>query len=280
MTLNCQGNLIDLNTRHVMGVINLTPDSFYDGGRIKSDGDLLRCAERHLKAGASFLDLGGCSSRPGALDIGEEEEGARVIAAVEAVRCHFPQALISIDTFRASIAERAVGAGAALINDISAGERDEAMFETVAKLQVPYIAMHMRGTPQNMQSLADYDDVLLTLNLYFSQKVRRLQALGVNDIILDPGFGFAKTLAQNYLLLRNLPLLYYGKLPILVGISRKSMVYKPLDTGPQGALNGTTAAHVLALQQGAVILRVHDVREAVEAIGVFRGFESPESLEE
>ncbi len=278
MTLNCRGNLVDLTRRHAMAILNLTPDSFYDGGRLKSDEELLRLVETDLEAGATFLDLGGYSSRPGATDVCEATEMARVIPAIATVKREFPEALISIDTFHSTIAEKAVQAGACLINDISGGSRDEDMFQTVAKLQVPYIAMHMRGTPQTMQSLTEYKDLLQEINLYFSGRVNRLNALGVNDIILDPGFGFAKTTAQNYFLLKNLPLLYHSELPILVGVSRKSMVYKPLHACADRALNATTAVHILALQQGASILRVHDVREAREAIKIFEVFESSSSL--
>ncbi|MEH0007112.1 MAG: dihydropteroate synthase [Flavobacteriales bacterium] len=278
MTLNCRGSLIDLTRRHAMAIVNLTPDSFYDGGKLKSDKDLLQRVETDLEAGATFLDLGGYSSRPGATDICETVETARVIQAIVTVKREFPEALISIDTFRAAIAEKAVHAGACLINDISGGSRDKNMFQTVAKLRVPYIVMHMRGTPQTMQSLTGYKNLIQAVNLYFSERVNRLNALGVNDIILDPGFGFAKTTAQNYALLKNLSLLYYNELPILVGISRKSMVYKPLHSNADRALNATTAAHTLALQRGAAILRVHDVSEAMEAIKIFEAFESAGSL--
>lgn len=278
MILNCEGDLIDLKKCRVMGIINVTPDSFYDGGQIRSDKDLLKRAEKHLEEGATFLDLGGYSSRPGAEDITEEEEMRRVVNAVAVIKRAFPKAHLSVDTFRAEIAEEAVRAGASIINDISSGDLDDDMFETVAQLGVPYIAMHMRGTPQTMQWLTQYRNLIQTINAYFSERVNRLNALGVRDIILDPGFGFAKDTLQNYLLLQRLPLLHFGELPIAVGISRKSMVYELLKTEPREALNGSTALHVLALQQGASLLRVHDVKEAVQAIQIYNAFKDPEDL--
>ena len=278
MILNCEGDLIDLKKCRVMGIINVTPDSFYDGGQIRSDKDLLKRAEKHLEEGATFLDLGGYSSRPGAEDITEEEEMRRVVNAVAVIKRAFPKAHLSVDTFRAEIAEEAVRAGASIINDISSGDLDDDMFETVAQLGVPYIAMHMKGTPQTMQWLTQYRNLIQTINAYFSERVNRLNALGVRDIILDPGFGFAKDTLQNYLLLQRLPLLHFGELPIAVGISRKSMVYELLKTEPREALNGSTALHVLALQQGASLLRVHDVKEAVQAIQIYNAFKDPEDL--
>ena len=265
-SINCKGKLIDLTTPRVMGIINLTPDSFYDGGKTTTSREILLQAERMLKEGASFLDLGGYSSRPGASDISLEEELDRVLPALEAILQEFPEAIISIDTFRSEVARKAISMGAALINDISGGMLDREMINTAGQLKVPYIAMHMRGTPQNMTQNTAYDELSRDVLTYFSGRIKEANASGINDLILDPGFGFSKTRAQSFALLNELELFKELELPILIGISRKSMIYKTLDTTPENALNGTTALHSIALLKGANILRVHDVKEAMECI--------------
>ena len=265
-TINCKGTLINLSTPKVMGIVNVTPDSFFDGGKL-TDADAVEFqVEKMLQEGATFIDLGGYSSKPGAEFVSEAEELNRVIPVVKLLVEKFPDILLSIDTFRSEVAKQAIENGAALINDISAGLLDENMLETVAKLQVPYIMMHMKGTPKTMQSLANYEDLLKEMNFYFSERIAKARRFGLNDIIIDPGFGFAKTLEQNYELLQNLELLQFHDLPILAGISRKSMIYKALETAPEEALNGTTFLHAFCLQKGATILRVHDVKEAVECV--------------
>jgi dihydropteroate synthase len=265
-TINCKGTLINLSTPKVMGIVNVTPDSFFDGGKLTNSNEILFQVEKMLVDGATFIDLGGYSSKPGAEFVSETEELNRVIPIVKLLVENFPDILLSIDTFRSEVAKQAIENGAALINDISAGLLDEKMLETVAKLQVPYIMMHMKGTPQTMQSLANYEDLLKEMNYYFSERIAKARRFGLNDIIIDPGFGFAKTLEQNYELLQNLELLQFHDLPILAGISRKSMIYKALETAPEAALNGTTFLHAFCLQKGANILRVHDVKEAVECV--------------
>jgi dihydropteroate synthase len=265
-TINCKGTLINLSTPKVMGIVNVTPDSFFDGGKLTNSNEILFQVEKMLVDGATFIDLGGYSSKPGAEFVSETEELNRVIPIVKLLVENFPDILLSIDTFRSEVAKQAIENGAALINDISAGLLDEKMLETVAKLQVPYIMMHMKGTPQTMQSLANYDDLLKEMNYYFSERIAKARRFGLNDIIIDPGFGFAKTLEHNYELLQNLELLQFHDLPILAGISRKSMIYKALETSPEEALNGTTFLHAFCLQKGANILRVHDVKEAVECV--------------
>lgn len=269
MTINCKGTLIDLSTPKVMGIFNITPDSFYDGGALKTDAALLSQAEKMLNEGATFLDIGGYSSRPGATDISVSEEVNRVIPAIELVLKNFPETLISIDTFRSEVAQKAIESGAAIINDISAGTVDEAMLSKVAQLQVPYVMMHMRGTPQTMQSLTDYENVTLDVLHYFSERIAAARVLGINDIIADPGFGFAKTIPQNFELLNNLELFKNLNVPLLIGISRKGMIYKTLNITPQEALNGTTSLNSIALLNGANILRVHDVKEAIEVVNLF-----------
>lgn len=265
-TINCKGTLINLSTPKVMGIVNVTPDSFFDGGKLTNSNEILFQVEKMLVDGATFIDLGGYSSKPGAEFVSEIEELNRVIPIVKLLVENFPDILLSIDTFRSEVAKQAIENGAALINDISAGLLDEKMLETVAKLQVPYIMMHMKGTPQTMQSLANYDDLLKEMNYYFSERIAKARRFGLNDIIIDPGFGFAKTIEHNYELLQNLELLQFHDLPILAGISRKSMIYKALETSPEEALNGTTFLHAFCLQKGANILRVHDVKEAVECV--------------
>lgn len=266
MTINCKGNLIDLTTPKVMGILNLTPDSFFDGGSYKDESSILNRVETMLNDGATFVDMGAYSSRPGAEHVPEEEELKRMIPIVDLILKHFPGTLISIDTFRSKVAEESIVHGAAMINDISAGNLDPEMFATVAKHQVPYIMMHMKGTPQSMQKEAVYEDLLKDLRYYFSEKIAQTTQLKINDAIIDPGFGFAKTKEQNYTLLNHLDLFQTFGLPILIGLSRKSMIYKILGSSPQEALNGTTALHTVALLKGANIIRGHDVKEAVECV--------------
>ena len=253
-----------------MGIINLTPDSFYSGSRNQGIESAVATADKMLREGAAILDLGGMSSRPGAETISVEEELKRVLSPIRAIKESFPDALISIDTVHSRVAQEAVEAGAALVNDISAGSLDAEMYETVAKLGVPYILMHMQGTPEHMQLAPDYEDVLQEVLDFFIKEIHDLRQLGLRDIIIDPGFGFGKTLEQNYKLLANMHIFGILEVPILAGISRKSMIYKLLDVTPNKALNGSTAAHIFALQQGAKILRVHDVRAACEAVKVWQ----------
>ena len=267
LTLNLRGKLIDLRQPHVMGILNITPDSFYDGGKYhQSEQKILSRAEQMLQEGATILDVGGYSSRPGATDITVEEEKLRVVSAIELITKQLPEANISVDTFRAAVAEEALGAGACMVNDISGGGLDPKMFDVIARYHVPYVLMHMRGTPQTMKQLTDYENIIVELLDYFQRKVAQLRKHNVADIILDPGFGFAKTIDQNYFLLKNLKAFQELGLPVLVGLSRKSMIYKRLGTSSGEALNGTTALNTIALMQGATILRVHDVKEAREAI--------------
>lgn len=272
--INCKGNLINLSAPKVMGILNITPDSFYDGGKLKNDLTVLTQVEKMLDQGASFLDIGGYSSRPGAKHIAESEELQRVVPTVELILKKFPNAVISVDTFRSAVARLSVEAGAAIVNDISAGRLDEKMISTVAELQVPYVMMHLRGTPQNMKSLTDYEDVTLDVLQYFSEKIALARQAGINDVIVDPGFGFAKTIPQNFELLSKLELFKNLNTPILVGVSRKAMIYKTLNSTPQEALNGTTALHSIAVLKGASILRVHDVKEAVESVKLISQMEA------
>ncbi|MNW78087.1 Dihydropteroate synthase [compost metagenome] len=265
-TLNCKGKLIDISKPSVMAILNITPDSFYNKSRVSSVDEALRNAEKFIEAGAKFIDVGAYSSRPGAVDVSETEEIERLVSIVQAINQSFPEILISVDTFRAKVAEESIHAGAHIINDIAAGNLDEKMFETLAKLQVPYIMMHMKGTPQNMQENPSYENVTTEVFSYFSEKIKTLNNLGVKDIILDPGFGFAKTLDHNYELLRNMQLLNFFELPLLVGFSRKSMITKALNIKTEDALNGTSVLNTTALLKGANILRVHDVKEAVECV--------------
>ncbi|MEX0273425.1 MAG: dihydropteroate synthase [Flavobacteriaceae bacterium] len=270
MTLNCKQKLIDLTTPKVMGILNITPDSFYDGGKYKNGDTIVSQVERMLSEGATFIDVGAYSSRPGADVVPEEEELGRLTPIITLLTQHFPEILLSVDTFRAKVARACIDLGSALINDISAGHADTDMLPTIAHHQLPYIMMHMRGNPQTMQQHTDYKDLIVDIRHYFSERVSASRNLKINDLIIDPGFGFAKTMAQNFELLRNLYLLKTLNLPILVGISRKSMIYKTLGTTPQHALNGTTALHMMALQNGANILRVHDVKEAMECIKLYQ----------
>lgn len=253
-----------------MGILNLTPDSFYDGGRYKNERDILEQVEKMITLGATFIDLGAYSSRPGADDVSTDEELRRLLPVLDLVLDKFPEALVSIDTFKAKVAREALNQGAAMINDISAGQLDEAMLDVIAEHHVPYIMMHMRGNPKTMQELTSYDDLVQEIIYYFSERLSLARSKGIIDVIIDPGFGFSKTLEQNYKLLNNLDLLTITDRPILAGVSRKSMIYKLLGTDAQNALNGTTALNMLALQKGASILRVHDVAEAMECIQIYR----------
>lgn len=264
MTINCNGELVDLSEPKVMGILNVTPNSFYDGAQYQTHSKALERAELILHQGADFIDLGAYSSKPGAEFVTVEQELARIVPIVELLVKEFEGVKISIDTFRSQVAKACVEAGACMINDISAGELDPLMIEQVGALQVPYIMMHSKGNPQTMQGLTQYEDLVKDIRFFFSQKIAQAREAKINDIIIDPGFGFAKTLEQNYQLLDKLSLLDCFELPILVGVSRKSMIYKLLEIEAAQALNGTTVLHVLALQKGAKILRVHDVLEAVE----------------
>ena len=268
-TINCRGKLIDLASPIVMGILNVTPDSFFADSRAPNVVALLTQAERHLSEGATILDIGGMSTRPGAEMINETTELNRIVPAIRAITRAFPKAIVSVDTFRANIARACVQEGAHIVNDISGGSLDERMFETVADLNVPYILMHTRGTPQTMQSLTQYNDVTLEILDFFIERVGILGGLKVKDIILDVGFGFAKNTVQNFELLKKLHIFKILECPILAGISRKGMIWKTLGITPEESLNGTTAAHVFALQGGAKILRVHDVKAAIETIRIF-----------
>ena len=265
-TLNVGGKLIDLSQPKVMGILNVTPDSFYDGKKHNDERTILNQVEKMLREEADFIDVGGCSTRPGAEEISVDEELRRVVPAIKLIVKNFPETVISIDTFRSQIATEAVEAGAVMVNDISGGGLDEKMFSTIASLRVPYILMHMRGTPQTMAHQTTYDNLIKEIIDYLHSKIFQLQNLGVKDIIIDPGFGFAKSIEQNFELLNNLNQFQVLSKLILVGLSRKSMIWKTLKTNPEEALNGTTALNVVALMKGASILRVHDVREAKEAI--------------
>ena len=274
LTINCNGSLIDLKSPKVMGILNVTPDSFYDGGTYSKLSDVLKHVEHMLTNGATFIDVGAYSSRPNADDVSETEELERSVPVIEAISKTFPEALISIDTFRSSVAKACVNAGASLVNDISAGQLDKEMMPTVATLQVPYIMMHMKGTPQTMTSNTNYDNLTKDILSYFSEKISEANALGINDIILDVGFGFSKTREQNFELLNHLDSFNITGLPMLVGLSRKSTIYKTLNTTASKALNGTTAMHAWALQQGSNILRVHDVKETMEVITLYNALKS------
>lgn len=265
--INVNGHLLDLATPQVMGILNVTPDSFYSGSRMQTEEEITSRARQVIDEGASIIDIGAYSSRPNAEHISAEEEMRRLRTGLEIINRMYPDAIISVDTFRADVAEQCVKEfGVAIINDISAGELDGRMFETVARLGVPYVMMHMQGTPQNMQKEPHYENLVKDVFMYFARKVQQLRDLGVKDIILDPGFGFGKTLEHNYELMAHLEEFRVFELPLLVGISRKSMIYKLLGGTPQDSLNGTTVLDTVALMKGANILRVHDVREAVETV--------------
>jgi len=269
ITLNCKGQLVSLAEPIVMGILNVTPDSFFDGGKYTEAPTILQQTEKMLTAGAKIIDIGGMSSRPGAEIIDTDQELERVIPAIEKIITRFPDTIISIDTIRSAVAKAAVEAGASIINDISAGKLDKDFHQTVADLEVPYILMHMLGKPKNMQDNPVYEDISLTVLDFFIKEIGKLRGLGIKDIILDPGFGFGKTIDHNYEILNKLHTFNILDLPVLAGISRKSMIYKFLGTTPQTALNGTTALNMVALQQGAKILRVHDVKEAVETVNLY-----------
>ena len=274
-SLNVNGRLLDLSTPQVMGILNVTPDSFYAGSRSRTEAEIAARACQILDEGASIIDIGAYSSRPNAEHISPEEEMQRLRTGLEIFNRNHPDAIISVDTFRAEVARQCVEEyGAAIINDISAGEMDEQMFPTVARLNVPYIMMHMQGTPQNMQKEPHYENLLKEVFMYFARKVRQLRDLGMKDIILDPGFGFGKTLEHNYELMAHLEEFGIFELPLLVGVSRKSMIYRLFGATPQEALNGTTVLDTVALMKGADILRVHDVREAVEAVRLIEKLKS------
>lgn len=249
-----------------MGIINVTPDSFYDGGKTFSEREILKQAEEMLSEGATFLDVGGYSSRPGADEVSEIEETKRVVETTELILKNFPEALISVDTFRSNVAQKAIETGACMINDISGGSLDANMYKTASKLKVPYILMHMRGTPKTMTKLTDYKNVTIEVIKYLSEKISLARAEGVSDIIVDPGFGFAKARPQSFQLLNNLELFQNLGVPLLAGVSRKSMIYKTLGVSAENALNGTTSLNTIVLLKGASILRVHDVKEAMECI--------------
>ena len=267
--INVNGKLMDLSEPQVMGILNITPDSFYAGSRGITEHSIIGRLHQIMDEGASIVDIGACSTRPGADDVSMEEEMSRLRTGLELVRKHRPDAIVSIDTFRADVAKMCVEEyGASTINDISAGQMDEQMFPAIARLGVPYIIMHMKGTPKDMQICPQYDHFLKEIFYFFSEKVQKLRDLGVKDIIIDPGFGFGKTLEHNYQLMNHLEEFKLFELPVLVGISRKSMIYKLLETTPEEALNGTTALNAIAIQKGAHILRVHDVKEAVETVKI------------
>ena len=267
--INVNGRLMDLSEPQVMGILNVTPDSFYAGSRAETEQDIIRRLHQIMDEGASIVDIGGYSSRPDAEHISAEEEMNRLRNGLEIIRKHRPEVVVSVDTFRADVARMCVEEyGAAIINDISAGQMDGQMFTTIARLGVPYIIMHMKGTPQDMQVNPQYGHFLKEVFYYFSEKVQRLRDLGVKDIIIDPGFGFGKTLEHNYELMNHLEEFSLFELPLLVGVSRKSMIHKLLDITPQEALNGTTVLNSVALLKGADILRVHDVKEAVESVRI------------
>jgi len=269
MLINCLGNLIDLSSPKVMGILNLTPDSFFDGGKYRQETEILKRVEVMLTEGTDFVDIGAYSSRQNAKFVSEEEELNRLIPILKSVLKEFPNTIVSVDTFRSEIAKASIENGAAMINDISAGSLDNKMMEIVAEFQVPYIMMHMKGTPQTMMNLTKYEDIVKEMLFYFSEKIAQARSFGINDLIIDPGFGFAKTVEQNYEVMQKLQLFERLELPILAGVSRKSMIYKPLESTPEKALNGTTALNMIALTKGASILRVHDVKEAVECVKLF-----------
>ena len=265
-TINCNGKLVDLSTPKVMGILNVTPNSFYDGGKHKNINTIIHQVDKMLSDGATFIDIGAYSSKPSAEFVSQADEINRINFVLKEIMNTFPNIILSVDTFRANVAKIAVENGVAIVNDISAGMLDENMLPTVANLKVPFIMMHMRGTPQTMQTLTDYDAIVKEMICYFSERVAQARSFGISDIVIDPGFGFAKTLEQNYEVLNKLELFSILELPLLAGISRKSMIYKVLEKTAQDALNGTTVLNTIAIQKHAKILRVHDVKEAVECI--------------
>jgi dihydropteroate synthase len=272
MNINCKGKLIDISSPKVMGVLNLTPDSFYDGNKFDNEKKILNQVEKMLNDGATFIDIGAYSSRPGATHISEDQEKSRIIGTVELLITEFPDANLSIDTFRSSIADECLNAGASIINDITASEYDSEILKIAHKHNAPYVMMHLKGMPQDMMKQNKYDNLIKDIIYYFSKKIEAARTAKVNDIIIDPGFGFSKNIDQNYDILKNLGLLKSLDSPILVGLSRKSMIYKLLKTTPELALNGTTSLNTIALLNGAKILRVHDVKEAMECIKITNQF--------
>ena len=273
MNINLKGELIDLTQPKIMGILNLTPDSFYDGGKFNGEDRALKQTEKMIREGAFFIDLGACSTQPGADEISEEEEKKRLYPILEKLIQNFPEQYFSIDTYRSAVADGGLSRGAAMINDISGGQFDPLMMETVGKHNAPYVLMHILGTPKEMQKNPKYDNVVQEVLYYFSERVQQAYSIGINDVIIDPGFGFGKTLEHNYELLKNLELFQSLELPILVGISRKSMIYKKLGISPDEALNGTTVLNTLALSKGANILRVHDVKETKESIHLLQALQ-------
>ena len=266
MNISCKGKLIDLTTPKIMGILNLTPDSFYDGGLYNNTDRALAQTEKMLLEGATFIDVGGASSKPGAVEVSADEELARVLPVIDKIHIKFPDTLISIDTYRSDVAQQAVAAGAAMVNDISGGNLDAKMLKTVGALGVPFVAMHMQGKPQNMQDKPSYDNILTEIRSFFAAKIYAGHKAGIHDIIIDPGFGFGKTLEHNYLLLKHLSSIQMDGIPMLIGVSRKSMIYKLLQIEVAEAGNGTSVLNTVALQQGAQIIRVHDVKEAHQAV--------------
>ncbi len=273
-SLNCRGQLLTISSPLVMGILNVTPDSFFDRGKFNEETNMLKHVEEMLREGASIIDIGAVSTRPGAKEISEEEEIQRLIPAVKLIHQHFPSAILSVDTYRSKIAEMSIENGAAIINDISAGTFDVNMFNTIARLQVPYIMMHMQGTPQTMQHNPAYKNVTLDIIRFFVKQLEQLRKLGIKDIIIDPGFGFGKTIENNYELLASLRSFEIIDCPLMVGVSRKAMINKVINTKSENALNGTTVVNTIALMNGANILRVHDVKEAMEAVKIVEQYKS------
>ena len=269
MTINCHGNLIDLTTPKVMGILNITPDSFFDGGKFTSDEKILAQVKKMLDEGADFIDVGAASSKPNASFVSEPDEITRILPVVNLIVKNFPDAVLSIDTYRSEVARLCLNDGASIINDISAGSQDPKMMQVVAIAKAPFIMMHMRGTPQTMQNLTEYADIVKEILFYFSEKIAQANSFGIKDLIIDPGFGFAKTIDQNFEVFKKLELFQMLDLPLLAGVSRKSMIYKTLDTTSENALNGTSVLNTIALFKGAKILRVHDVKEAAECVKLF-----------
>lgn len=265
-TLNVGGRLIHFDSPKIMGILNITPDSFFDGGKYKDEKSILQLVEKMITDGADFIDVGGYSSRPGAKDVTQEEELERVLSVIKVIVKNFPESILSIDTFRSEVARQAIEEGALMVNDISGGALDNKMFDLIARHHIPYILMHMKGTPQTMKSMAEYENLISEMLDYFHPRLHQLHQMGVADIMIDPGFGFAKTIAHNFELLKQLELLKILNKPMVIGLSRKSMIWKTLDTDPENALNGTTVLNTIALLKGASILRIHDVKEAVEAV--------------
>ena len=278
MNISCNGNIIDFTSPKIMGILNVTPNSFYDGGKHNRIDTALLQTEKMISEGATFIDVGGASSKPGVEEVSSDEELKRVLPVIEKISKNFPHIYISIDTYRSNVARQSVDAGAQLVNDISAGNADDNMLKTVGKLGVPYIAMHMQGTPKTMQNKPTYDDVLIAIRSFFSEKIAAAHAAGINDIIVDPGFGFGKTPQHNFALLNHLNTLQIDGVPLLVGVSRKSMIYKTLNIDIQEALNGTTVLHTVALRQGAHLLRVHDVKEAKQAVDLIKALDTSYSI--